>query len=70
MRERLVSKLNLRKTELAENLKAKNLRLEKQHQIYGAINELELFLKKIEQSKDKDEPIMLLKPTGRLRGRK
>ena len=70
MREKLVSKLNLRKTELAEKLKAKNLRLEKQHQIHGALNELELFLKKIEQSKDKDEPIMLLKPAGRQRGKR
>jgi len=60
--------LEKRRTELVEMLENKaQLELEKQHQIYGAINEIDLFLQTLsyyeKNSAEKDiGPIKLVKP--------
>ncbi len=59
--------LQKRKAELVEMLENNrdSLDLEKQHQVYGAINELELFLHTLDyyqNSSSDDEPIRLVKP--------
>ena len=64
-----------RRSELVEVLETKSheLQLEKQHQIYGAINEIDLFLQTItyyqKSSKDTDlGPIRLVKPPESKKG--
>lgn len=60
--------LQKRRTELIDMLENNrdSLDLEKQHQVYGAINELELFLNTLDyyqkNSMDGEDPIRLVKP--------
>ena len=45
VKEDILEALNNRREELSEMLNDDSLQLEKQHQIYGAINEIEVLLK-------------------------
>ncbi len=67
--------LGKRRDELIEILdsKATDLKLEKQHQIYGAINEIDLFMQTLSYyvkhgSKDDIGPIKLVKPPKEQKG--
>ena len=66
---KITANLEQRKTELMEMLENNrdSLKLEKQHQVYGAINEIELFLQTLDyyqnNSAEKEmKPIRLVKP--------
>lgn len=59
--ERIASELNKRIAELSEIVKKKELSLQKQYEIRGAIAELEQILEKVKTHR-RDGPIMLLKP--------
>ncbi len=48
VKEDIMEALKNRKDELTEMLNDDSLQLEKQHQIYGAINEIDMFLKTLD----------------------
>ncbi|MEM2139140.1 MAG: hypothetical protein QXM96_03225 [Candidatus Woesearchaeota archaeon] len=64
--DEITRSLEKRKAELIDMLKTKEHPLEKQHQIYGALNEIELFLQTLsyyeKTSDDENETIKLAKP--------
>ncbi|MBN2367843.1 hypothetical protein JXC34_02415 [Candidatus Woesearchaeota archaeon] len=66
--EKIVGMLHERREELAHQLNhKKKLEIEKQHQIYGAINEIDLFLQTVSYYSQNDNgldatPIRLVKP--------
>ena len=67
--DEITSALEKRRAELVDILESRpdSLELEKQHQIYGAINEIDLFLQTLsfyeKSTSDSDiEPISLVKP--------
>ena len=60
---KIKSKLETRKSELVETLKNKNISLELQHQAFGAIKEIELFVESLEyhnKTISQENPIRLL----------
>jgi len=66
MRNELVETFAKRREELLEELDKKNTPIEKKHQIYGAINELDMFLNTMDYIKNTNEldtkNINLVKP--------
>ncbi|MEM3374069.1 MAG: hypothetical protein QXE31_02495 [Candidatus Woesearchaeota archaeon] len=64
--DEIASALEKRKAELIEMLQNRDNPLEKQHQLYGAINEIELFLQTLsyyeKNRNEENETIKLVKP--------
>lgn len=64
--DEISSTLEKRRAELIEMLQNKDYPLEKQHQLYGAINEIDLFLKTLnfyqKTTNNDTESIKLVKP--------
>ena len=63
---KVAEELTKRRNELVKELNDDSIKIEKQHQIYGAINEIDLFLQTLNHISDKSDkeigPITLVKP--------
>ena len=68
--QKIIDKLEERRAELIAMLEKNEVKLERQHQIYGAINEIDMFLNTLQWQEEHNTigPVRLVRPNEEQEG--